>query len=56
MPRKKAVEQMPVRQSKDCWQLYGLQAMSPNKFAVVVGQILQGKGQLVNARTFDRPV
>lgn len=54
MPRKKQVEPAPAREPKDCWQLYGLQALAPNKFAAIVGLVLQGKGQLVNTRSFDR--
>ena len=35
---------------KDCWHLYGLQHLSPNRFAKVVGKILKGHHDLIVTR------
>ena len=54
MPRKKEPEKYAVLGPKDCWHLYGLQALSPNKFASVVGKILNGRHYLVRTKSRDR--
>ena len=36
--------------NKDCWHLYGLQHLSPNRFAKVVGKILKGHNDLIVTR------
>ncbi|MBD3258147.1 hypothetical protein GF377_06915 [candidate division GN15 bacterium] len=42
----------PVRRDcKDCWHLYSLQHLTPNRFANVVGQILRGRNELITTRT-----
>lgn len=35
---------------KDCWHLYSLQNLTPNRFANVVGNILRGRHELVTTR------
>jgi hypothetical protein len=32
---------------KDCWNLYSLQVLTPNKFVKVVGNVLDGRYLLV---------
>ena len=49
MPKRKTTEEFAALGKKDCWQLYGLQVLSPSKFAAVVGKVLQGKCSLINA-------
>ena len=49
MPKRKKVEKYATLGKKDCWQLYGLQMLSPSKFATVVGKVLQGQYALTNA-------
>lgn len=53
MPRRKEVERL-VESQKECWHLYGLQPLAPQKFALVVGRILKGQYAVVNTR-FMRP-
>lgn len=50
MPRRKEAEQFAVVDEKDCWHLYGLQDLAPNKFVNVVGNILQGRYWLINPK------
>lgn len=47
MPRRKESEKYAVLGEKDCWHLYGLQTLTPKKFAKVVGKILRGHHMLV---------
>jgi len=54
MPKRKEAEQFAVLGKKDCWHLYGLQALAPNKFAVVVGKILQGRYGLISPKVQDK--
>ena len=42
--------------SKDCWHLYGLQHLTPNRFARVVGKILRGRDQLITTREKETTV
>lgn len=55
MPRRKETEKFAVLGEKDCWHLYGLQALAPRKFTLIVGKILQGHHTLVRSRMADRP-
>jgi hypothetical protein len=48
MPKRKEAEQFAHLGEKDCWHLYGLQVLTPSKFASVVGKILTGRYMLVN--------
>lgn len=50
MPKRKEPEKFAVLGHKDCWHLYGLQVLSPNKFSKVVGKILSGKYALISPR------
>ena len=50
MPKRKEAERFAVLGEKDCWHLYGLQELSPNKFASVVSNVLTGRFILVNTR------
>jgi len=50
MPRRKESETFAVLGKKDCWHLYGLQVLTPNKFATVVGKILKGRNVLIGPR------
>ena len=36
---------------KDCWNLYSLQVLSPNKFVKVVGKVLNGRYILIAPKT-----
>lgn len=55
MPKRKKQEEFAAMGKKDCWQLYGLQVLSPTKFAAVVGKVLKGKCFLINApRVMDQ--
>jgi hypothetical protein len=54
MPKRKEAERFAAVGTKDCWHSYGLQVLSPTKFAFVVGQILKGRYTLVNQRTENR--
>lgn len=49
MPKRKKREEFAALGKKDCWHLYGLQMLSPAKFAAVVGKVLQGQCSLTNA-------
>ena len=55
MPRRKEAEKFVPLGEKDCWHLYGLQVLSPNKFASVVGKILGGRYTLVNPGVTGKP-
>jgi hypothetical protein len=50
MPKRKEAERFAVLGEKDCWHLYTLQGLSPNKFASVVSNVLAGRLILVNTR------
>lgn len=50
MPKRKETEQFAKLGEKDSWNLYGLQALSPNKFAIVVGKILKGQYAVIRQR------
>lgn len=50
MPRRKEVERFARVGEKDCWHLYGLQVLSPERFVRVVGKILKGRFDLINRR------
>ncbi len=54
MPKRKEAERFAAVGVKDCWHSYSLQSLSPNKFAVVVGQILKGQYVLINSRVENR--
>ena len=54
MPKRKEVERFAVLGEKDCWQLYGLQGLAPNKFASVVSKVLSGRFILVNTRDIGK--
>ena len=47
MPKRKQAENYAAVGEKDCWHLYGLQVLTPNKFSDVVGKILQGRYNLI---------
>jgi hypothetical protein len=51
MPKRKEGERYAALGEKDCWHLYGLQVLTPRKFASVVGKVLQGRYSLVNSGT-----
>lgn len=55
MPRKKEPEKYAVLGPKNCWHLYGLQVLPPNKFANAVGEILKGRYTLIRTTVQDRP-
>jgi len=50
MPKRKENEQFAKLGEKDSWNLYGLQALTPNKFAIVVGKILKGQYAVIRQR------
>ena len=50
MPKRKEAEQFAALGEKDCWHLYGLQVLAPNKFAVVVSKILKGNYAVIKPR------
>lgn len=54
MPRRKEAEKYAVPGEKDCWHPYGLQILSPNKFALVVAKILHGRYTLTTPRWQER--
>ena len=54
MPRRKEAEKFAVLGEKDCWHLYGLQVLTPKKFATVVGKILRGNHTLVKPQMGNR--
>jgi hypothetical protein len=47
MPRRKDDIEYADRSVKDHWLAVGLQPLTPNKFAAVVGKILKGNYSLV---------
>ena len=49
MPKRKEAEEFAAIGEKDYWHLYGLQVLTPNKFASVVGKILNGQYTLINS-------
>ncbi|MEE8575904.1 MAG: hypothetical protein V3T31_01495 [candidate division Zixibacteria bacterium] len=55
MPRRKEDEKFAPLGEKNCWHLYGLQTLTPNQFAKVVGQILGGRFSLVNPGLKSKP-
>ena len=56
MPKRKEAEKFAHLGKKDCWHSYSLQNLSPNRFAYVVGRILDGKYGLVTSRLEKRLV
>ncbi|HVP06869.1 MAG TPA: hypothetical protein VMS71_03430 [Candidatus Acidoferrum sp.] len=54
MPKRREAEKFAVTGEKDCWHSYGLQGLTPNRFALVVTNILKGRYVLVNPRLQDR--
>jgi hypothetical protein len=54
MPKRKEAEKFAAVGSKDCWHSYGLQTLTPAKFAMVVGKILSGNYVLVSQRPEER--
>jgi hypothetical protein len=50
MPARKEVEKFASSRLKDCWHPYGLQGLSPEKFAAVASRILKGKFDLLALR------
>ncbi len=50
MPLRKEEEDFARVGVKDCWHPYGLQGLSPDKFAVVASQILKGDFNLLNMK------
>jgi len=55
MPKRKKAEEYAPLGVKDCWHPYGLQVLTPSKFALVVGKILRGSHSLVRPRVTGRP-
>jgi hypothetical protein len=56
MPKRKEAEKFAPLGKKDCWHSYSLQNLSPNRFARVVGRILDGKYGLVTSRLEKRMI
>lgn len=54
MPRRKEPVKYAFLGPKDCWHIYGLQVLTPKKFADVVGEILRGHHKLVRTQIQDR--
>lgn len=50
MPARKEAEVFADSDVKDCWHPYGLQSLSPDKFAEVASRILKGKFNLLSLR------
>jgi len=50
MPKRKETDDFAALGEKDCWHSYGLQMLTPPKFAAVVGKILRGNYALVNSK------
>ncbi len=50
MPRRKEPIEYAEAPVKDCWHPYGLQGLSPRKFAFVTSMILKGKYGLLDLR------
>jgi hypothetical protein len=55
MPKRIKQEEFAALGKKDCWQLYGLQVLSPGKFVSVVEKVLKGQCSLVNAPRVSSP-
>ena len=51
MPKRKEAEKFATVGAKDCWHSYGLQTLTPAKFAMVVGKILSGNYVLITQRS-----
>ena len=47
MPARKEVERFARVGIKDCWHPYGLQGLSPERFAMVTSMILKGDFDLL---------
>jgi len=56
MPRRKEPVKYAILGPKNCWHVYGLQMLTPKKFADVVGEILQGRHTLVRTRIPNQPL
>jgi hypothetical protein len=56
MPKRKQAEKFAALGEKDCWHLYGLQVLTPSKFASVVGKVLKGHYTLTNSGTRRKAV
>ncbi len=54
MPKRKEPEKYAVLGPKNCWHIYGLQVLTPKKFATAVGEILRGRHTLVRTRPQNR--
>lgn len=52
MPKRKDPEKFANRGEKDCWHPYSLQLLSPAKFNLVVGKILDGQYNLLVPRQY----
>lgn len=50
MPKRKEAEYFAKLGEKNCWNLYGLQVLSPNKFVIVVDKILKGQYEVIRQR------
>jgi hypothetical protein len=50
MPMRKETITLTRVAVKDCWHPYGLQGLSPEKFAAVTSRILKGKFNLLHIR------
>ena len=50
MPRRKEPIEYADVPVKDCWHPYGLQGLSPQKFAFVISMILNDKCELLDLR------
>jgi hypothetical protein len=50
MPARKEAEVFASSDIKDCWHPYGLQGLSPDKFAIVATRILKGKFDLLSLK------
>ncbi len=50
MPKRREEQKFAPLGEKDCWHPYGLQILSPSKFATVVGKIIRGKYNLISTR------
>ncbi len=55
MPKRKEPVKYAILGPKNCWHIYGLQVLTPKKFADVVGEILKGRHTLVRTRVPDQP-
>jgi hypothetical protein len=50
MPMRKETPRFARLGIKDCWHPYGLQGLSPEKFATVTSLILKGKFSLLDLK------